>query len=88
MGPLVESDSTVTGISNSPIKVKGVTKSLQLKWDGAECSLQLTVLGTLKDVDVILGMDVLSRLDVKVEARNKSTLKGAIFLQTNWKKYF
>ena len=70
MGPLVESDNTVTGISNSPIKVKGVTKSLQLNWDGTESYLQLTVLGTLKDVDVILGMDVLSRLDVTVEARS------------------
>ena len=29
MGPLDESDNTVTGIENSPIKVKGVTKPLE-----------------------------------------------------------
>ena len=44
---------------------------MMLQWDGVEGQCQLMVLTTLTDVDVILGMDVLSQFDVKIDSRNK-----------------
>ena len=62
----------VVGVGNVPIEVKGLSKPLMLKWDGVEGQCQLMVLTTLTDVDVILGMDVLSQFDVKIDSRNQA----------------
>ena len=61
----------VVGVGNVPIEVKGLAKPLMLKWDNVEGQCQLMVLTTLTDVDVILGMDVLSQFDVKIDSRNQ-----------------
>ena len=71
LGPLRHSSTMVVGIGNVPIEVKGLSKPLMLKWDSVEGQCQLMVLTTLKDVDVILGMDVLSQFDVKIDSRNQ-----------------
>ena len=42
-----------------------------LQWDGVGGQCQLMVLTTLTDVDVVLGMDVLSQFDVKIDSRNQ-----------------
>ena len=42
-----------------------------LQWDGVGGQCQLMVLTTLTDVDVVLGMDVLSQFDVKIDFRNQ-----------------
>ena len=61
----------VVGVSNVPIEVKGLSQPLMLQWDGVEGQCQLMVLTTLTDVDVGLGMDVLSQFDVKIDSRNQ-----------------
>ena len=71
LGPLRHSSTMVVGIGNVPIEVKGLSKPLMLKWDSVEGQCQLMVLTSLKDVDVILGMDVLSQFDVKINSRNQ-----------------
>ena len=53
------------------IEVKGLSKPLTLQWDGVGGQCQLMVLTTLTDVDVVLGMDVLSQFDVKIDFRNQ-----------------
>ena len=63
-GPLRHSSTMVVGVGNVPIEVKGLSKPLMLEWDSAEGQCWLMVLTTLKDVDVILGMDVLSQFNV------------------------
>ena len=62
---------TVVGVGNVPVEVKGLSKPMMLQWDGVEGQCQLMVLTTLTEVDVILGMDILSQFDVKIDSRNK-----------------
>ena len=60
LDPLMQTSSLVIGIGNVPVEVKGVSQPLELEWDSVRDKCQLMVLTTLEDVDVILGMDVLS----------------------------
>ena len=62
----------VVGVGNVPIEVKGLSKPLTLQWDNVEGQCQLMVLTTLTDVDVILGMDVLSQFGVKINSKEKT----------------
>ena len=71
LGSLRHSSTMVVGVGNVPIEVKGLSKLLMLKWDGVEGQCQLMVFTTLTDVDVILGMDILSQFDVKIDSRNQ-----------------
>ena len=71
LGPLRHSSMMVVGIGNVPIEVKGLSKPLMLEWDSVEGQCRLMVLTTLTDIDVVLGMDVLSQFDVKIDSRNK-----------------
>ena len=71
LGPLRHSTTMVVCVGNVPIEVKGLSKPLMLNWDSVEGQCQLMVLTTLKDVDVILGMDVLSQFNVKINSRNQ-----------------
>ena len=71
LGSLRHSSTMVVGVGNVPIEVKGLSKPLMLQWDGVEGQCQLMVLTTLTDVDVVLGMDVLSQFDVKIDSRNQ-----------------
>ena len=71
LGPLRHSSMMIVGIGNVPIEVKGLSKPLALQWDGVGGQCQLMVLTTLTDVDVVLGMDVLSQFDVKIDFRNQ-----------------
>ena len=71
LGSLRQSSTMVVGVGNVPIEVKGLSKPLTLQWDNVEGQCQLMVLTTLTDVDVILGMDVLSQFGVKIDSREK-----------------
>ena len=71
LGPLRHSSTMVVGVGNVPIEVKGLLKPLMLEWDSVEGQCRLMVLTTLKDIDVILGMDVLSQFNVKIDSRNQ-----------------
>ena len=62
----------VVGVGNVPIEVKGLSKPLTLKWDDVEGQCQLMVLTTLTDVDVILGMDVLSQFGIKIDCKKQT----------------
>ena len=55
------------GIAPDPVQVKGLTKPLTLLWDGVGGRFQLVVLPTLHDVDVVLGVGVLSQLNVQFD---------------------
>ena len=72
LGSLRQSSTMVVGVGNVPIEVKGLSKPLTLQWDNVEGQCQLMVLTTLTDVDVILGMDVLSQFGVKIDSREKT----------------
>ena len=61
----------IIGVGNDPIKVKGLSKPLTLQWDGVGGQFQLMILTALTDVDVVLGMDVLSQFDVKIDFKNQ-----------------
>ena len=71
LGALIKSKVRVIGIGPDPIKVKGLTKPLTLHWDGVGGKFQLMILTTLTDVDVALGMDVLSQFDVKIDFKKQ-----------------
>ena len=60
LGALRHSSMMIIGVGNVPIEVKGLSKPLTLQWDGVGGQCQLMVLTTLTDMDVVLGMDVLS----------------------------
>ena len=71
LGPLSQSSFLVVGVGNIPIEVKGLSRPLELEWDYVGGKIQLLVLTTLVDVDVILGMDVLSQFCIKIDAKSK-----------------
>ena len=72
LGSLKKSSTMVVGVGNVPIEVKGLSKPLTLQWDDVEGQCQLMVLTTLTDVDVILGMDVLSQFGVTINSKEKT----------------
>ena len=74
LGPLKQTDTLVIGVGNVPVELKGVTKSLELEWDSVTNHCELMVLSTLEDVDVILGMDIIARLDVQISGRSKEAI--------------
>ena len=76
LGSLRKSSTMVVGVVNVPIEVKGLSKPLTLQWDDVEGQCQLMVLTTLTDVDVILGMDVLSQFGIRIDC-NKQTASPA-----------
>ena len=71
LGSLRHSSVRVIGVGNVPIEVKGLSKPLTLQWDGVGGQCPLMVLTTLTDVDVVLGMDVLSQFDVNIDFRKQ-----------------
>ena len=71
LGSLRHSSMRIIGVGNISIEVKGLSKPLTLQWDGVGGQCQLMVLTTLTDVDVVLGMDILSQFDVRVDFKNQ-----------------
>ena len=59
------------GVGNVPVELKGRTQPLELKWESVVDHCELMVLSTLEDVDVILGMDVIGKLDVQISCKDK-----------------
>ena len=74
LGPLTQTDTLVIGVGNVPVKLKGITQVLDLEWDSVKDHRQMVVLPTLEDVDVILGMDIIGRLDVQISGRSKDAV--------------
>ena len=74
LGPLRQTNTLVIGVGNVPVELKGITESLELKWDSVVDHCEMMVLTTLEDVDVILGMDIISRLDVQISGRAKDAI--------------
>ena len=74
LGPLRQTDTLVIGVGNVPVELKGITQVLDLEWDSVKDHCQMVVLPTLEDVDVILGMDIISRLDVQISGRSKDAI--------------
>ena len=73
LGSLKQSSTVVVGVGNVPVEVKGLSQPLSLQWDNVEGQCQLMVLTTLTDVDVILGMDVLSQFGIRVDCKKQTT---------------
>ena len=74
LGPLRQTNTLVIGVGNVPVELKGVTQVLELEWDSVVDHCEMMVLSTLEDVDVILGMDIISRLDVQISGRSKDAI--------------
>ena len=68
---MIKSNVRIIGVGHDPIKVKGLTRPLTLHWDGVGSKIQLMILTALTDVDVVLGMDVLSQFDVKINFKKQ-----------------
>ena len=68
LGPLQDSDRVVVGVGNDPFKPKGVTCPVTVECGPVQDQFELMVLHTLEDVDVILGMDILSKFSVAIQA--------------------
>ena len=71
LGDVIKSKVRIMGVGPDPIKIKGLTKPLTLHWDGVGGKFQLMILTALTDVDVVLGMDVLSQFDVKINFKKQ-----------------
>ena len=71
LGPLKQTNTLVIGVGNVPAELKGITDSLKLEWDSVVDHCEIMVLTTLEDVDVILGMDIINRLNVQISGRFK-----------------
>ena len=69
VGPLQRDATKIVGVGNIPINVDGRTGRLPLEWDDSKSFLTLLVIPTLEEPDMILGMDVLQRLGVRIDAR-------------------
>ena len=67
LGSVIKSKVRVMGIAPDPTKIKGLTKPLTLHWDGVGDKFQLMVLSTLNNIDVVLGVDILSQFKVKFD---------------------
>ena len=78
IGALAKDDSKVVGIGNQPIVVQGRTQPLPLLWEQAHTKISLLVVPTLHGYDVILGMDILTRLGVKIDARNRRAVPTVV----------
>ena len=72
LGSLKQSSTMVVGVGNVPVEVKGLSQPLSLQWDNVEGQCQLMVLTTLTDVDVILGMDVLSQFGIRIDCKKQT----------------
>ena len=68
---MIKSKVRIIGVGSEPIKIKGLTRPLTLHWDGVGGKFQLMILTALTDVDVVLGMDVLSQFDVKIDFKKQ-----------------
>ena len=71
LGDVIKSKVRIMGVGPDPIKIKGLTKPLTLHLDGVGGKFQLMILTALTDVDVVLGMDVLSQFDVKINFKKQ-----------------
>ena len=74
LDPLKQTNTLLIGVGNVPVELKGITQNLELKWDSVVDHCEMMVLSTLEDVDVILGMDIISRLDVQISGRAKDAV--------------
>ena len=71
LGAVIKSKVRIMGVGPDPIKIKGLTRPLTLHWDGVGGKFQLMILTAPTDVDVVLGMDVLSQFDVKIDFKKQ-----------------
>ena len=69
VGPLIQDQTQLIGVENTPIFVDGRTARLPLEWKEAVTTISLLVVPTLIEPDVILGMDLLQRLGVKIDTK-------------------
>ena len=71
LGAVIKSKARIMGAGPDPIKIKGLTRPLTLNWDGVGGKFQVMILPTLTDVDVVLGMDVLSQFKSRSISRKR-----------------
>ena len=89
VGPLQQDTTKIVGVGNIPINVDGRTSRLPLEWDDSKSFLTLLVIPTLEEPDMILGMDVLQRLGVRIDARagtaKPTVLVSSIKPEESWR---
>ena len=69
VGPLVHDQTQVIGMENTPIFWEWRMARLPLEWREATTMVSFLVVSTLIEPEVILGMDLLQRLGVKIDAK-------------------
>ena len=81
VGPLQHDATKIVGVGNIPINVDGRTSCLPLEWDDSKSFLTLLVIHILEESDIILGMDILQRLGVRIDART-GTVKPTVLVSS------
>ena len=69
LGPMKKTTKTVIGVGSSPAKVSGLIENILVEWDQVCGYFSLIVLPELDNIDVVLGMDILTSMDVTIEAK-------------------
>ena len=89
VGPLQQDTTKIVGVGNISINVDGRTSRLPLEWDDSKSFLTLLVIPTLEEPDMILGMDILQRLEVRIDARagtaKPTVLVSSIKPEESWR---
>ena len=89
VGPLYQDATKIVGVGNIPINVDGRTSCLPLEEDDSKLFLTLLVIPTLEEPDLILGMDVLQRLGVRIDAKigaaKPTVLVSSIKPEESWR---
>ena len=78
VGPLHQDTTKIVGVGNILINVDGRCCHLPLEWDDSKSFLTILVIPTLEEPDMILGMDVLQRLEVRIDARTGTAKPTAL----------
>ena len=71
LGAVIKSKVRIIDVGPDLIKIKGLPRPLTLHWDGVGGKFQLMILTALTDMDVVLGMDVLSQFNVKIDFKKQ-----------------
>ena len=59
----------VIGVENTPTFMDGRMARLPLEWKEATTTVSFLIMPTLIEPDIILGMDLLQRMGVKIDAK-------------------
>lgn len=61
------------GADRTPVDIDGLTSPLEVKWGGVLGHLEFLVVPKLTTISRLIGMDLLSTMDIQINAKEKTT---------------